>query len=73
MLQILRSRPHRRRAAMQQLSFLDPPPDKAAPVWNTLDEAQRATIVAKLARLMANTIAHATGEHDDERTDQDHE
>lgn len=59
---------------MQQLSFLDPPPpDKGVPVWSTLDEEQRASIVAKLARLMAKTIVHATGEHDDERTDQDHE
>ena len=59
---------------MQQLSFLDPPPpNKGAPVWNTLDEERRASVVAKLARLMAKTIAHVTGEHDDERTEQDHE
>ena len=59
---------------MQQLSFLDPAPsDKGAPVWNTLDEEQRARVVAKLARLMAKTIALATGEHDDERTEQDHQ
>lgn len=59
---------------MQQLSFLEPPPpENAAPVWNTLDEEQRCSLVTKLARLMAKTIAHTPGEHDDERTDQDHE
>lgn len=52
---------------MQQLSFLDPPsPDTGVPVWSALDEEQRASIVAKLARLIAKTIAHTTGEHDDE-------
>ena len=34
---------------MQQLSFLDPPPpDQGAPVWDALDEEQRARVVAKL-------------------------
>lgn len=52
---------------MQQMSFLDPPPpDQGAPVWDTLEADERARVVAKLARLMAKTIAHATGEHDDE-------
>lgn len=52
---------------MQQLSFLDPPPpDTGAPVWDTLDEEQRASIVVKLARLMAKTVAHEMGDHDDE-------
>jgi predicted Fe-S protein YdhL (DUF1289 family) len=59
---------------MQQLSFLEvPPPGDAAPVWSSLDEGQRASVVTKLARLMARTIAHTPGEHDDERTQQDHE
>jgi len=60
---------------MQQLSFLDPPPppDQGVPVWDALDEEQRARLVAKLARLMAKTIDHAIGEPDDERAEQDHE
>lgn len=59
---------------MQQLSFLEvSPPDDAAPVWNTLDEEQRAALVRKLARLMTKTIAHPPGVHDDERTEQDHQ
>lgn len=58
---------------MQQLSFLDPsPPQNAPPVWNTLDEEQRTSIVTKLARPMARTIAATPGEHDNERTQQDH-
>jgi glycine cleavage system regulatory protein len=36
------------------MSFLERPvPPGAAPVWATLDEAQRAEIVAVLARLIA--------------------
>lgn len=58
---------------MQQLSFLEPPPQQdGAPVWHSLDEEQRARLVARLARLMVNAIAHTPGEHDDERTEQDH-
>lgn len=58
---------------MQQLSFLDaPPPQNAPPVWHTLDEEHRAGLVKRLARLMAKTIAPTLGEHDDERTEQDH-
>lgn len=59
---------------MQQLSFLEaPPPQNAPPVWNTLDEEQRAALVKRLARLIAKTIAPAPREHDNERTEQDHE
>ena len=55
---------------MQQLSFLEAPPlEDAAPVWNALDEDQRIALVTKLARLIARTIAHPPGEHDDERTE----
>jgi hypothetical protein len=58
-LPILRSRRHRRRTAMQQLSLLEvPPPEDGDPVWNTLDEEQRTALVTKLARLIARTIAH---------------
>ena len=55
---------------MQQLSLLEvPPAEDAAPVWNTLDEEQRTALVTKLARLIARTITHTPGEHDDERTE----
>ena len=51
---------------MQQLSFLEvPPSEDVVPVWNALDEDQRAALVTMLARLIARTIAHP-GEHDDE-------
>lgn len=43
---------------MQQLSLLEaPPPQNAPPVWNTLDEEHRASLVKRLARLIAKTIA----------------
>jgi hypothetical protein len=59
---------------MQQLSFLEvPPPGQAVPVWTTLDEEQRAVVVTKLARLMAKTVVPTSGEHSDERTEQDHQ
>lgn len=61
-----------RRTAMQQLSFLDPPPQRGAvPVWEALDKEQRAHLVLRLARLIARAIATA-GDHNDERTEQDH-
>ncbi len=50
---------------MQQLSFLDPPvPDGTAPVWNVLDEEQRAKAIAMLARLIAKTIAEPEQDHE---------
>jgi hypothetical protein len=56
---------HRRSLAMQQLSFLEAPvPVGAAPVWNALDEEQRAKVIAMLARLIAKTIVEP--EQDDE-------
>ena len=46
---------------MEQLSFLTEPEPKDAPaVWQTLDEEQRAAIVAMVARLMAKTVTAAT-------------
>jgi hypothetical protein len=61
-----------RRTAMQQLSFLDPPPQRGAvPVWEALDKEQRAHLVLRLARLIARAIATA-GDHNDERAEQDH-
>lgn len=57
---------------MQQLSFLDPPPQReAVPAWEALDKEQRARLVLRLARLIARAIA-AAGDHSDERTEQDH-
>lgn len=42
---------------MQQLSLLDePPPAGTAPVWPTLDEAQRADAVKRLAQLIAKAV-----------------
>ncbi|KPK36810.1 MAG: hypothetical protein AMJ69_12945 [Gammaproteobacteria bacterium SG8_47] len=59
---------------MQQLSFLEPPPQgKAPPVWTMLDEEQRAAVVRTLARMMAKTLAPTPGEHSDERAEQDHQ
>jgi hypothetical protein len=56
---------HRRSLAMQQLSFLDAPiPDGAPPVWNVLDEEQRAKAIALLARLIAKTIAEPEQDHE---------
>ena len=56
---------------MQQLSFLDPPPQRGGvPVWEALDKEQRAHLVLRLARLIARAIA--TGDHNDERAEQDH-
>ena len=50
---------------MQQLSFLEAPvPDGAAPVWNVLDEEQRAKAIAMLARLIAKTIAEPEQDHE---------
>jgi hypothetical protein len=49
---------------MQQLSFLEtPPPNEAVPVWNALDEEQRAKILAMLARLIAKTISEPEQPH----------
>lgn len=54
---------------MQQLSFLDPPPQEeaAVPVWDALDEEQRARLVLRLARLIANTTDPTPRGADDER------
>lgn len=57
---------------MQQLSFLDPQPQRdVVPVWDALDEEQRARLVLRLARLIAQAIA-TPGDRDDERAEQDH-
>jgi hypothetical protein len=56
---------------MQQLSFLDPPPQQnTVPVWDALDEEQRLRLVLRLARLIAHAVA-TPGDRDDERTEQD--
>jgi len=52
---------------MQQLSFLDAPlPENVVPVWNTLDEEQRAALTSKLARLIAKTLENLVPENSDE-------
>jgi hypothetical protein len=57
---------------MQQLSFLEPPPQQnTVPVWDVLEEEHRLRLVLRLARLIAKVIA-TPGERDDERTEQDH-
>ena len=56
---------------MQQLSFLDLPPQQAAvPVWDALDKEQRTRLVLRLARLIAQAIA-TSGDRKDERAEQD--
>ncbi|MHB8310931.1 hypothetical protein [Metallibacterium sp.] len=50
---------------MQQLSFLEAPIyEGAVPVWNTLDEEQRAKAIAMLAQLIAKTIAEPEQDHE---------
>lgn len=58
----------RRGATVEQLRLLAlTEPDGATPVWNRLEDEQRAEIVAMLARLMARAVARtAEEEHDDE-------
>jgi hypothetical protein len=57
---------------MQQLSFLDPPPQPGAvPVWEALDNEQRTRLVLRLAQLIARAIA-TPGDRNDERAEQDH-
>jgi hypothetical protein len=56
---------HRRSRAMQQLSFLEAPvPDGAAPVWNVLDDEQRAKVITMLAKLIAKTLAEPECDHE---------
>jgi hypothetical protein len=50
---------------MQQLSFLEAPvPDGAAPVWNVLDDEQRAKVITMLAKLIAKTLAEPECDHE---------
>ena len=50
---------------MQQLSFLESPvPDGVAPVWNALDDEQRAKAIAMLAQLIAKTVAEPERDHE---------
>jgi hypothetical protein len=51
---------------VEQLSLLEPPrPNGSAEVWNTLDDQQKAAVVATLVRLMVQVAlgAHADQEH----------
>jgi len=56
----MRLRYHKERKVKVQLllSFLStPPPSKgAAPVWDALDDKQRAAVVTTLARLIAKAV-----------------
>jgi hypothetical protein len=64
-LRMSRGGRHRRSLAMQQLSFLEAAvPDGATPVWNILDEEQRAKAIALLARLIAKTVAEPEEENE---------
>jgi hypothetical protein len=59
---------------MQQLSLLEPVPDprhKLAQVWQSLDEEQRARLVAGLARLIAAAAVRTQRGCVDEREQQD--
>lgn len=50
---------------MQQLSFLEAPvPDGTVPVWNVLDDEQRAKVITMLAQLIAKTIAEPEHDHE---------
>jgi hypothetical protein len=50
---------------MQQLSFLEEPiPEGVAPVWNVLDDEQRAKAITMLAQLIAKTIAESEHDHE---------
>lgn len=53
---------------MEQLSLLElTEPKNPTPVWDLLDEEQRAEIVAMLARLMARAVTRTSEEeHIDE-------
>jgi hypothetical protein len=54
---------------VEQLSLLEPPrPNGNAAVWNTLDNQQKAAVVATLVRLMVQVAlgAHAEEEHQHE-------
>jgi hypothetical protein len=51
---------------VEQLSLLEPPrPNRNAAVWNTLDNQQKAAVVATLVRLMVQVAfgAHTEQEH----------
>lgn len=57
---------------MQQLSFFDPPPQPdTVLVWDALDAEQRARLLRRLARLIAQTLT-PPGDPRNERTEQDH-
>jgi hypothetical protein len=60
---------------VQQLSLLDPEPDPKedlAHVWQSLEDEHRVRLVARLSRLIVAAAVGRTGEHNDERAEQDH-
>lgn len=49
----------------QQLSLLEvPAATVATPVWDALDEQQRAAVVMRLAQLIAKTLANPENNHE---------
>ena len=54
---------------MEQLSLLKPPrPNRNAAVWNTLNDQQKAAVIATLVRLIVQAAIgpHAEAEHNHE-------
>jgi hypothetical protein len=50
---------------VEQLSLLDPPrPHGSAAVWHTLDDQQKAAVVATLVRLIAQVALGAPAEQE---------
>ncbi len=54
-----------RNGRVEQLSLLDPPrPNGSAAVWSTLDDKQRAQVVAALVRLIVQVAIGARAEQE---------
>jgi hypothetical protein len=54
---------------VEQLSLLEPPrPNANAAVWNTLNDKQKAAVIATLVRLIVQAVfgPHAEREHNHE-------
>jgi len=57
----------RRRARVKQLSFFNPPRSKGrTAIWSALDEEQRAEVIARLARLIAQTASGSCPEPEED-------
>ena len=52
---------------MKQLSFFNPPRSKGrTAIWSALDEEQRAEVIARLARLIAQTASGSCPEPEED-------